>query len=91
MMAVTNPREPTCYWTTYRSEHACVEPPRPSQRCLGKPTLWHQHDIVTGKHSRYAYTNTSTHSTRALSHTYTLGKEQLVCVLQGKREARVFL
>ncbi|XP_046894488.1 uncharacterized protein LOC124479675 isoform X2 [Hypomesus transpacificus] len=49
MMAVTNPREPTCYWTTYRSEHACVEPPRPSQRCLGKPTLWHQHDIVTGE------------------------------------------
>ncbi|XP_062337625.1 uncharacterized protein LOC134036628 isoform X2 [Osmerus eperlanus] len=49
MMAVTNPREPTCYWTTYRSEHMCEDPPRPSQRRMGRPTQWHQHDIVTGE------------------------------------------
>ncbi|KAL0992592.1 hypothetical protein UPYG_G00095490 [Umbra pygmaea] len=47
MREVTNPHEPTPYLTTYCSEHVGLSP-APS-RCTGRPTIWHQHDILTGE------------------------------------------
>ncbi|XP_010902680.2 uncharacterized protein LOC105030484 [Esox lucius] len=47
MKEVTNPNEPTPYWTTYRSEHRGPGPTPSSSN--GRPTMWHQHDILTGE------------------------------------------
>ncbi|XP_031677644.1 uncharacterized protein LOC109883947 isoform X2 [Oncorhynchus kisutch] len=48
MREVTNPKEPTPYWTTYRSEHRSPSPFPSPHDPTGRPTLWHQHDILTG-------------------------------------------
>ncbi|XP_029599278.1 uncharacterized protein LOC115181501 [Salmo trutta] len=49
MREVTNPKEPTPYWTTYRSEHRGPSPSPSPHHPTGRPTLWHQHDILTGE------------------------------------------
>ncbi|KAJ7992060.1 hypothetical protein DPEC_G00274650 [Dallia pectoralis] len=47
MRKVTNPNEPTLYWTTYCSEHRGSRPAPSSSN--GRPTNWHQHNILTGE------------------------------------------
>ncbi|TSQ24009.1 hypothetical protein Baya_11576 [Bagarius yarrelli] len=47
MKEVTNPPEDTAYRSSYRSEHCAAE--TRSEQMSGRPTHWHQHDIITGK------------------------------------------
>ncbi|XP_067472305.1 uncharacterized protein [Thunnus thynnus] len=46
---ITNPPDPSEYETTYMTEHRLpVSDGSPHQPC-GRPTQWHQHDILTGE------------------------------------------
>lgn len=45
---ITNPRDPTEYWTTYKTEHTLPVTDGSPQLAGGRPTQWHQHNILTG-------------------------------------------
>ncbi|XP_045893430.1 uncharacterized protein LOC123961762 isoform X2 [Micropterus dolomieu] len=44
---ITNPRDPSEYWTTYKTEHTLPVTDGPAHLAGGKPTQWHQHNILT--------------------------------------------
>ncbi|KAK2832954.1 hypothetical protein Q5P01_016843 [Channa striata] len=46
---VTNPQDPPEYWTTYTTDHSSTVTNVPTQLAGGRPTEWHQHNILTGE------------------------------------------
>ncbi|XP_051244637.1 uncharacterized protein LOC127356685 [Dicentrarchus labrax] len=46
---VTNPQDPSEYWTTYQTELRVPVSDRSPPLAGGRPTQWHQHNILTGE------------------------------------------
>ncbi|XP_018524116.1 uncharacterized protein LOC108878183 [Lates calcarifer] len=51
---ITNPQDPSEYWTTYRLEHTPPVTDGSTQLAGGRPTQWHQHNILTGEQKQTA-------------------------------------
>ncbi|XP_076608309.1 uncharacterized protein LOC143333833 [Chaetodon auriga] len=47
-------QDPSEYWTTYKTEHTLPVTDSSSQLAGGKPTQWHQHNILTGEQTQMA-------------------------------------
>ncbi|XP_026180194.1 uncharacterized protein LOC113140539 [Mastacembelus armatus] len=55
---LTNPQNPSEYWTTYKTNHTPPGTGSLPQLASGTPTQWHQHDILTGSiYSAELYTS----------------------------------
>ncbi|XP_026206005.1 uncharacterized protein LOC113155457 [Anabas testudineus] len=50
---ITNPQDLSEYWTTYKTDHRSPVTNISSQ-LAGRPTQWHQHDILTGEQRQAA-------------------------------------
>ncbi|XP_042360274.1 uncharacterized protein LOC121956205 [Plectropomus leopardus] len=46
---ITNPQDPSEYWTTYKTEHKLQVTDGSPKLAGGRPTQWHQHNILTGE------------------------------------------
>ncbi|XP_049926143.1 uncharacterized protein LOC126406058 [Epinephelus moara] len=46
---ITNPQDPSEYWTTYKTWHTLPVTDGLPQLTGGRPTKWHQHNILTGE------------------------------------------
>ncbi|XP_044037544.1 uncharacterized protein LOC122869056 isoform X2 [Siniperca chuatsi] len=44
---ITNPQDPSEYWTTYKTEHTHPVTDGSAHLAGGRPTQWHQHNILT--------------------------------------------
>ncbi|KAM8723748.1 uncharacterized protein AB9X84_003642 isoform 1-T2 [Acanthopagrus schlegelii] len=51
---ITNPQGPSEYRTTHRTEHTLPVPDGSPQLAGGRPTQWHQHNILTGEQRQTA-------------------------------------
>ncbi|XP_067332555.1 uncharacterized protein [Channa argus] len=61
---ITNPQDPPEYWSTYKKDHSPTVTNVSTQLAGGRPTQWHQHDILTGKPQQTAVSGKHCRQTR---------------------------